>query len=386
MRRSPVSAVLPAVVLSVYAVTAAGPAAAAADTCPNAALRTGASASLPNCRAYERVSPLDPNTNRAAGVGAAFTPMLAKARADGERLAFTSAVAVGTVERAGYNAMSIASRGSGGWTTFGVLTGQGDFDLEQAGHSAVAAYPARDLSRVGLRLARGVGGGNPGTNNSGSTYLTAPGGKGAPLWLSQPLVGGTLPAAGNGVGNVFGGSPDLSTAYFGFVGKLTDAYGDGARTSQGLYAYRDGALQPAGRLPTGNVDSGGAMPAGSGSTSYAAFELNSTAVRPSVSLDGESLFFVTPYGSGADIATTRQLYVQQGGCRQRRDLGRSRVGWSWVRFSDDRRNGSDLPERVSIGGRGALGSGPESLSSANRGQRDYRRVPGICNGYSARSK
>lgn len=314
MRRPTNCVAFPIAALGIFALAATAPAAAlAAEDCPNDELRVGASANLPSCRAYERVSPADPNVNRAAGVGVAFTPMVTKARADGERVMFTSAVAVGTAERAGYNGLSLSRRTDDGWTTFAALTAAGEVDFDLAGQAPSAPYPSADLSRIGFRTLRGLGGPNPGTNGGGSTYLSVPGGVGAPTWLSQPTVSGAIPTSPAGTGAVFGGSPDLSTAYFSFEGKLTDRFGDGSRTRRGLYMYREGTLSPAGRLPSGNVDPGGALPAATGNALANSFDVSASAVRPSVSRDGSRLFFVTPYGAGNDKATVRQLYLQQDG-------------------------------------------------------------------------
>lgn len=307
-------AAIGAIGVSALALGAGAPAALAADDCSNAQFRTGVAANLPDCRAYERVSPPDNESYGPAGVGVNFQPQIAKARADGNRLIFTSAVSTGVVQRAGYGGLSRSTRTADGWKTVGLVTTEGEVDLDLGGQVPIVSYPSDDVSRAAFRTKHGLGGPNPGTNNGGATYLSALDGAGPPTWLSQPTIGGPIPSAGNYGSTPLGGSPDLSTAYFTFDGVLTNAYGDSARTEQGLYMNRNGVLSPAGRLPSGNVDPGGTMPAGSGQTYYSDGTLfNASAIRKSVSRDGSRLFFVTPVGGGDDAATVRQLYVQQDG-------------------------------------------------------------------------
>jgi NHL repeat len=65
------------------------PAEAKAD-CPNQAFRTGASANLPDCRAYEMVSPLEKNSSDVALLGG---EVIDQASADGEAIAFAAIAA-----------------------------------------------------------------------------------------------------------------------------------------------------------------------------------------------------------------------------------------------------------------------------------------------------
>ncbi len=290
------------------AATAAGP---ETDDCPNAAYRTGASANLPDCRAFERVSPAD-LSNGLPGLSNKLAPMVAKAAPSGERFMYFSSGPLGEGERGSYNTMNMASRTSEGWKSFGAFTSvDPEVPMDLAATAPIAPYPSEDATRVAFRTDLGLGGPNPRNQSiKGSMYLTAPEGIGPPTWLSQPSPG--ISTVNTTASLALGGSPDLSTVYFLQNSVLTDLYGDENRNPanrHGLYMYRDGTLTPAGRLPSGLVDPGGAMPAGSGSTAQVtSYGLAWTALRNTVSRDGSRLFFVSP-----QVGASRQLYVQIDG-------------------------------------------------------------------------
>jgi hypothetical protein len=87
--------------------------------CPNQAFRTEASAALPDCRAYEMVSPLDKNNGdilspNTAGGG---PPYLYQATAEGDKLAYTSYRAFADPQSAAYINQYIATRGPEGWAS-----------------------------------------------------------------------------------------------------------------------------------------------------------------------------------------------------------------------------------------------------------------------------
>ncbi len=95
--------------------------AAPAQNCANAALRTGPSAGLPDCRAYELVSPADTNgrvpgaTMFGEGVPSSPQPLAAT---DGESLLFgTEGGALPGIGGGGFHDAYVARRGSSGWAT-----------------------------------------------------------------------------------------------------------------------------------------------------------------------------------------------------------------------------------------------------------------------------
>ncbi len=85
--------------------------------CPNQAFRTGPAASLPDCRAYEMVSPLDKNGGDIVGPG---EEGYVQASADGGKLTY-SAVPVFADEPSGYVVNQyLAARGASGWSNHGI--------------------------------------------------------------------------------------------------------------------------------------------------------------------------------------------------------------------------------------------------------------------------
>jgi hypothetical protein len=82
--------------------------------CPNEATRVGPGALLPDCRAYEQVSPPNKFANDAGAIGGSRG--YAWASADGDRILYRSRGPMGTVHR-GLQNYTVGRRAAGGWSS-----------------------------------------------------------------------------------------------------------------------------------------------------------------------------------------------------------------------------------------------------------------------------
>jgi hypothetical protein len=87
--------------------------ASAADTCPNAALRPGPGAHLPDCRAYEQVSPTDKN----GGDIFAFNEAIASS---GDAISYPSGSAFAGSPGSTASVQYLSTRSASGWATQGI--------------------------------------------------------------------------------------------------------------------------------------------------------------------------------------------------------------------------------------------------------------------------
>ncbi len=231
--------------------------------CPNQAFRIGASASLPDCRAYEMVSPIDKNNGDILTIPdiTTFDNGLEQSATGGEALTYSSYRSFGTPQGAPYTNQYLARRGPGGWSTKNLAPPQGPaatFDFE----TPYKAFSA-DLSQSWLSLdadpplAAGAVQDSPTIyrreNDSTPSYE-------ALTTAEEPLAPAPFDSELQGV------SADGSHALFLTQGRLTaDAAAD-PKLQQLYLSYAPGRLRLVSVLPSG-VANGQSSSAGVTSTS-----------------------------------------------------------------------------------------------------------------------
>ena len=110
--------------------------------CPNAAFRTGPSAALPDCRAYEMVSPVDKNGGEIKVLGSAtnFPARLEQSSADGAAFAYSSITAFAGAASAPWTSEYLATRREGsGWSTAAISP------RRELSHSQNSVYARFDI-------------------------------------------------------------------------------------------------------------------------------------------------------------------------------------------------------------------------------------------------
>lgn len=209
------------------------PAAAGAAGCPNEALRTGFAGALPECRAYEMVSPPDKANSdiepRKTAIGTE------------DSYAFTSVNGLPGSESGALDIGNVAKRGPDGWSTFQVMP----LELTQ-GVAVVTAPPlllSRNLNKavVPSRLPL-----TPDSQPGFNLYVRT---------ISPPSLQLITPMAPpirtlwDGRGQVLGASEDFSRIFFGSNLKLTPNSPEFTSTEKNLYEWNGSTLTNIGVLP-----------------------------------------------------------------------------------------------------------------------------------------
>lgn len=284
----------PAIALALAcAVGAAAPAVASAQACPNDDVRSQQGAThLPDCRAYEQVSPHDKNGGTiAAGLGA---------RAQAGSVAFWSTSAFSGAASSVF-ANYRAQRTSDGWVTTPLnpsTAGRNPILMDQFYLMGLSADHSRALVETAYPVDPGDQG--PGMLGTSDTYRFEPGG--SFTWLTQPpALPDTSPE-----GAVFqAATADLGRVAFNSAKPLAAEAAD--VTTQQVYV-RDGDVA---RLISVGLD-GRPLPDGAGlgdagSRGETPFSgsIVGGAMPTALSDDGETVWF-----SDSRYSTERQLFVR----------------------------------------------------------------------------
>lgn len=318
------------------AVSVFAPSAAWADSCANAEFRSGESARLADCRAYEQVSPVVKPGNPVVAVppqasnsqsASSVTLPPGWANTDGDRLLFNTSVGPGA-ENAdrGLALPQVAERTAQGWSSRPAAHGpRPEMEATAARAAMRLQIPSEDRSQLLFNAGVAYSLDQPPGHQFGNGGINLADPTGAVAWVSQPAwAGADLPPGSEGLELTrfapVGGSQDFSTVYFMTRQTLTPQDAASGRTwdqSWALYRWKDGVVTNAGVLPDGSVDPGGSMSAGldrNGSQVSGAGASNLTSLLGNghvVSSDGDRALFITPGDRGN--AAVPQLYLYRHG-------------------------------------------------------------------------
>jgi hypothetical protein len=240
-----------ATVTAAVAVPSAG---AAEGPCPNEKLRTSFSSFLPNCRAYEMVSPVDKKGGDVHSLLDLYnySQALNQSSSDGDRFTYSSYRAFADSKAAPISNQYFSSRGTGGWSSQAIVPEQG---AAATGGYGIGAYLENQYRAFSDDLCQGW------IAVAAEPLLvpTAPEGY-TDLYRRNNCDGGTYASLVNVQPTIHprvfepeleGTSADGSVAVFRATDKLTpDARG--GEISQ-TYLAKDGALHSVCILPNGEA-------------------------------------------------------------------------------------------------------------------------------------
>lgn len=260
------------------------------NPCPNAAFRGGPSATLPDCRAYEMVSPVEKNGNdiRVLGNGPSYPARLDQSSTDGNRFTYSSGTSFGDAKSAPWSSQYLASRTATGWSNHSINTPRETPSLAGAGTKFDVPYkffsPELDNGWVYQDA-------NPPLNDCGTEGFTNiyrrdnATGEYEALLSNKPLAAIT----GEGRIELQGVSADGTKSVFRADVKLTK---DAAASGYQLYEHVKG--EGCGELRLVNIlPSGKASPknASAGTPSGLAGEYRENTVARAVSTDASRIVF-----------------------------------------------------------------------------------------------
>jgi hypothetical protein len=273
---------------------------------------------LPDGRVYELVSPADDDGNE-AGASALTTSFTGRtpaavqysvASAEGDSVLFEGTGPMGETASPDMT-MFVATRTGSGWKTRSLLpsplqtvSGFGTLEGEPK-HFLISSDFSKALVTAGAKYALAPG--MP-TGCFEQLYLAGSDPFTPATWMTPSGKCEKIDSPNSETGVPAGGSPDFSTVYFSYRGRLLPE--DSVRSSEswGFYEESEGTVREAGVLPNDTLDPLGAVPA------VSLYGL----VGNQVSADGSRAFFVSPNPeactqSGGCASDPPELYVREDG-------------------------------------------------------------------------
>lgn len=269
----------------------------APSVCSNAEFRRGPSAGLPDCRAFELVSPQD---NSGVSANSWVTPI---ARPDGNAVTWgANGPMAGTESVNGNGNNFFSTRVGNQWNTLATTPPSDPTKIATIESLSLIRWRAEDLSRVVLE-----GGGHslfPGEAPAGvarSLYMQEAGQRQA-TWITRPRIANPT---GDPQFSIDGASTDLSRVIITAHPQVSEPVklvpeDEGRVSGRGVYEYVNGELRAVGILPDGSIPPDGAT------VPWSNFTSTGEQLNNQVSRDGRHIAFVArPAGGTFDILYMR---------------------------------------------------------------------------------
>ncbi len=284
--------------------------------CPNQIFRAGSAALLPDCRAYEMVSPVDKNGGNILGLyplnpygRAAFE----QAATSGEKITYSSGAAFADEIGAAHSNQYIGARGPDGWSVHGINPPRGlkVFPLIQTLWNIDSPFEAfsEDLSSAWLKDDNKYPITADAVENFGNLYRRDNMGDSFEALTVSPPV--TYKSGEPGMGLEFRGASDSGgDQVFEALGSLTP---DAAPTElRQIYDFSGGELHLVSVLPDGTAASGASVVSALDSPSYYFIGTKGENSRwdnakTAVSADGSRIY----WSSEATTVSPRILYLRE---------------------------------------------------------------------------